>query len=94
MNPKDLRKGDMIMIPRKGELPTRNVLLLQCEEIEVDESIENYYLDDNDWVVIDPSTGESLYWVIYLDENQQIQETLLRPSQITLIARRGSFAKD
>jgi hypothetical protein len=72
MSPDCLYKGDMIMLPKQGEMPTRNVLLTQAEPTEV------YDADGNElyWVV----------WLG--DDGVMQDGMILSPQKVTLIARR------
>jgi len=72
MRPSCLLKGDMIMLPKRGGMPTRNVLLTSAEATETftSEGDELYWVE---WLGDDGIMQENM---------------MLNPNKVTLISRR------
>jgi len=73
MNPEILISGDMIMLPQRGGMPTRNVLLTQAEPTDT----------------FDPDGNEMYWVAWLGDDGMMQEDMMLTPQKVTLIARRG-----
>ncbi len=89
MNALDLRESDMILLPKRGAMPSRQVLVIDCEEA-------TYYdiAEDQDMPLLDPGTGLPLYKISYLREDSHLGEAWLLAKQISLISRVTNVSAD
>tara|TARA_Y100000310_G_scaffold335236_2_gene416757 strand:+ start:267 stop:503 length:237 start_codon:yes stop_codon:yes gene_type:complete len=78
MNPEFLLKGDLIMLPKKGSMPTRNVLLTSAEPIGT-------YTSDGD---------ELFYVTWLGNDGIMQNDMILKPASVTLISRRNNGDSD
>ena len=88
MNTLDLREGDLILLPRRGAMSSRQVLLVSCTEAVYFDPAEM-----QDMPMLDPYTGAPMYKVSFL-AGAQIGEATLLAKQISLISRVSSDPTD